>query len=99
MTRAMAGPGIRAGWLSGAAYAGMFGFGIVMALLGAILPLISRRLHFDLAQAGNLFLAMNGAMLVTTLALGPALDRFGIKAAMVIAPLFVAGSLCMIAGI
>ena len=98
MTRAMARPGIRAGWLSGAAYAGMFGFGIVMALLGAILPVISLRLHFDLAQAGNLFLAMNGAMLGTTLALGPALDRFGMKPAMVVAPLFVAASLGLIAG-
>lgn len=98
MTRAMAGPGIRAGWLSGAAYAGMFGFGIVMALLGAILPVISLRLHFDLAQAGNLFLVMNGAMLATTLALGPALDRFGMKPAMVVAPLFVAASLGLIAG-
>lgn len=48
-------PRIRTGLLSGAAYSGMFGFGIVMALLGAILPLISQRLHFDLAHAGNLF--------------------------------------------
>jgi fucose permease len=98
MTRSAQGSTIRAGWLSGAAYAGMFGFGIVMALLGAILPLISGRLHFDLAQAGNLFLAMNGAMLVTTLALGPALDRFGMKPAMVAAPLFVGSALGLIAG-
>jgi len=90
-------PRIRTGLLSGAAYAGMFGFGIVMALLGAILPLISQRLHFDLAHAGNLFLAMNGAMLVTTVAIGPLLDRFGMKAAFVIAPLFVAGALVLIA--
>jgi FHS family glucose/mannose:H+ symporter-like MFS transporter len=96
MRSASAGPTIRAGWLSGAAYAGMFGFGIVMALLGAILPLISERVHFDLAHAGNLFLAMNGAMLATTLALGPALDRFGMKPAMVVAPVFVAASLALI---
>jgi fucose permease len=74
----------------------MFGFGIVMALLGAILPVISTRLHFDLAQAGNLFLVMNGAMLITTLVLGPALDRFGMKPAMLAAPLFVAASLLWI---
>ena len=92
-------PRIRTGLLSGASYAGMFGFGIVMALLGAILPLISQRLHFDLAHAGNLFLAMNGAMLVTTVAIGPLLDRFGMKAAFVVAPLFVAGALVLIAGI
>ena len=99
MTEALAVPRIRTGLLSGAAYSGMFGFGIVMALLGAILPLISQRLQFDLAHAGNLFLAMNGAMLVTTVAIGPLLDRFGMKAAFVVAPLFVAGALILIAGI
>jgi fucose permease len=97
MTPARAATQIRAGWLSAAAYAGMFGFGIVMALLGAILPLISQRLHFDLAQAGGLFLIMNGAMLVTTFALGPLLDRFGIKPTFLLAPLFVAAALAMIA--
>ncbi len=90
---------LRTGLLSGAAFSGMFGFGIVMALLGAILPLISQRLHFDLAHAGNLFLAMNGAMLVTTVAVGPLLDRFGMKAAFVVAPLFVAGALVLVAGV
>jgi len=99
MTETLAVPRIRTGLLSGAAYSGMFGFGIVMALLGAILPLVSQRLHFDLAHAGNLFLAMNSAMLVTTVAIGPLLDRFGMKAAFVVAPLFVAGALILIAGI
>lgn len=99
MSGTLAAPRVRAGWLSGMAYAGMFGFGIVMALLGAILPLVSQRLHFDLAHAGNLFLAMNGAMLVTTFAIGPLLDRFGMKAAFVVAPLFVAAALVLIAGV
>jgi fucose permease len=88
--------GIRPRWLSGAAYAGMFGFGIVMALLGALLPVLARRLQFDLSHAGDLFLIMNAAMLVTTLALGPLLDRFGHKAPLVIAPLFVAVALGLI---
>ena len=90
---------IRPGWLSIAAYTGMFTFGIVMALLGAILPLISQRLHFGLAQAGNLFLALNAAMLITTLALGPLLDRFGMKPAFVVAPVFVACAVCLIGGV
>ncbi len=88
---------IHRSWLSGAAYAGMFGFGIVMAVLGAVLPLLARRIHFDLSQAGELFLAMNAAMLVTSLALGPAIDRFGHKPPLVIGPLFVAGALGLIA--
>jgi MFS transporter, FHS family, glucose/mannose:H+ symporter len=84
--------------LSAAAYSGMFGFGVVMALLGAILPLISKRLGFDLAHAGTLFLVMNGAMLVTTVSLGPLLDRFGLRPTFLIAPLFVAAALGLIAG-
>jgi len=74
----------------------MFGFGVVMALLGAVLPLLARRLEFDLSRAGDLFLVMNAAMLITTLALGPFVDRFGHKAPLIIAPLFVAGGLSLI---
>jgi len=88
---------LRARWLSGAAFAGMFGFGIVMALLGALLPLLAARLHFDLAQAGDLFLVMNAAMLVTTLTVGPLSDRFGHKPPLLIAPLFVAAALVLVA--
>ncbi len=88
---------VRAKWLSGAAYAGMFGFGIVMALLGALLPLLARRLHFDLAEAGDLFLVMNAAMLATTVTVGPLLDRFGHKPPLLIAPLFVAAALVLVA--
>lgn len=91
-------PQIRRGWLNGAAYAGMFGFGIVMALLGAVLPLLARHIHFDLSLAGDLFLAMNAAMLVTTLALGPLIDRFGHKQILIIGPFFVAVALWLIAG-
>jgi fucose permease len=90
-------PHVRAGWLNASAYTGMFGFGVVMALLGSVLPLLSARLHFDLAQAGNLFFAMNAAMLATTLALGPCLDRFGHKWPLAGAPLFVSGALALIA--
>ena len=66
-------------WLTRAAYGGIFVFGIVMALLGALLPLLSKRIHFDLSQAGTLFLTMNFVMLVTVLCLGPLVDRFGKK--------------------
>lgn len=99
MTASAITPRVRVGWLSASAFAGMFGFGIVMALLGAILPSLSSRLHFDLAQAGNLFLAMNAAMLVTTLALGPYLDRFGHKWPLAVAPLLVSGAVVLIANV
>lgn len=89
-------PAIRSGWLSAAAFSGMFGFGIVMALLGAVMPIVSVRLHFDLAQAGVLFLSMNAAMLATTLALGPLLDRFGMKPPLLAGPLLLAAALLLI---
>ncbi len=74
----------------------MFSFGIVMALLGAVLPLLARRLQFDLSHAGDLFVVMNAAMLVTTLSLGPLIDRFGHKPPLLTAPLLVAGALALI---
>lgn len=88
---------IRKRWLAAAAYSGMFGFGIVMAILGAILPLLAKRIGFDLAQAGTLFLAMNGMMLVGTLAIGPLLDRFGMKPPLLIGPALMAAALLLIA--
>lgn len=76
----------------------MFVFGIVMALLGAILPVVSDRIRFDLTLAGVLFLAMNFAMLVSMLGLGPLMDRFGKKPALVAGSLLVAAALALIAG-
>ena len=59
--------------------AGMFVFGIVMAILGAILPSLFATIALDKAEAGNLFLVMNLAMLIMSLAFGPVVDRFGFK--------------------
>jgi fucose permease len=83
--------------LSGTAYAGMFVFGIVMALLGAVLPALSGRLEFQVEDIGTLFLAMNLAMLVSSSFLGAALDRFGMKPPLAIGPLLVAAALAAIA--
>ncbi len=82
--------------LSGAAYAGMFVFGIVMALLGAVLPALAGRLHFEIADIGTLFLVMNGAMLATSLVVGLTIDRFGIKLPLTLAPLMVAAALVLV---
>jgi fucose permease len=83
--------------LSAAAYAGMFVFGIVMAVLGAVMPQLSDRLAFGLAKAGDLFLVMNFCMLVTSLVLGVAMDRFGMKPPLAAAPWLVAAALLLIA--
>jgi FHS family glucose/mannose:H+ symporter-like MFS transporter len=72
------------------AWAGIFVFGIVMAMLGAILPSLFERIGFGAAAAGNLFLTMNFAMLVTTLFFGPLVDRFGFKALLAVSAFLVA---------
>ncbi len=71
----------------------MFIFGIVMALLGAILPLLAGRLRFSLADIGTLFLVMNGAMLISSVALGLVMDRFGMKPPLAVGPMLVAAAL------
>jgi fucose permease len=85
------------GRTSAAAYAGMFLFGIVMALLGAVLPALSERLRFGLAQVGTLFLVMNLCLLVASLALGPLMDRHGTKPPLVLGPVLIGAALAVLA--
>jgi fucose permease len=80
-----------------AAYASHLLFGIVMALLGAILPTLSVRIGFDLAQAGRLFLVMNACLLLSSLGLGPLMDRFGMKPPLVVGSLLVGAGLALVA--
>ncbi|HZS53182.1 MAG TPA: MFS transporter [Bryobacteraceae bacterium] len=82
--------------LSGTAYAGMFVFGVVMAVLGAILPLLAARLQITTPDIGKLFLVMNAAMLAASLVLGLAMDRFGMKFPLVLGALLVAMALGMV---
>jgi len=84
--------------LMAAAWAGMFVFGIVMAVLGAILPSLFERIGFGEAAAGTLFLTMNFAMLVMTLAFGPLVDRSGFKALLAVCALLVAGAFLLLVG-
>jgi fucose permease len=91
-------PASSASKLMSSAFAGMFVFGIVMAVLGAILPSLFEKIGFSEGAAGNLFLSMNFAMLVMTLAFGPLVDRFGFKALLAISSLLVAASFLLLAG-
>jgi fucose permease len=61
------------------AWAGIFVFGIVMAILGAILPSLFERIQFSKSEAGNLFFFMNLAMLGMSIVFGPVVDRFGYR--------------------
>ena len=78
------------GRLTASAFAGMFVFGIVMAILGAILPSLFARISMGKAEAGNLFLIMNFAMLIMSLLFGPVVDRFGFKLFLILCSLLVA---------
>ena len=83
--------------LDALAFAGMLVFGIVMALLGAVMPIVSERLAFGLGDIGTLFLAMNAAMLAASLVVAPAADRFGTKGPVALGALLVAFALVAIA--
>lgn len=85
------------GRLTASAFAGMFVFGIVMAILGAILPSLFSRISLDKGQAGNLFLYMNFAMLVMSLVFGPIVDRFGFKLFLLLCALLVAAAFGLLA--
>jgi fucose permease len=74
----------------------MFVFGIVVALLGAILPSLAGRLQFHTADIGTLFLVMNAAMLASSFVFGLAMDRFGMKLPLALGPLLVATALVIV---
>jgi FHS family glucose/mannose:H+ symporter-like MFS transporter len=75
------------------ACAGMFVFGIVMAILGAIMPSLFEKIQFNKSEAGNLFFTMNLAMLLMSLVFGPVVDRFGYKLFLIVCSFLVAFSL------
>lgn len=83
--------------LTVAASAGMLLFGLVVALIGALLPFLSNALGVTLAQAGELFVWMNLSMLSAAYALGRLMDRAGLKAPMALGPALVAAALVTLA--
>lgn len=73
----------------------MFVFGITLAILGVLfgLPAMRERFHADLAQQGDILLALYLGIFVSTIIVGPIIDHFGNKAV-----LFVS-ALCVLAGL
>lgn len=58
---------------------GMFVFGIVMTVLGTILPLLIERFAVDKAVAGSSFTLLSVGILSGSLIFGPIVDRYGFK--------------------
>ncbi len=77
------------------AWAGIFVFGLVMAILGAILPSLFERIEFNKSEAGNLFFFMNLAMLGMSVVFGPVVDRFGYRLFLALCSLLVGFSLLL----
>ena len=77
--------------LFAAACAGMFIFGVVLALLGTLfgLPAMRDRLGVNLAQQGDLFLLLFAGVCFATVAVGPLIDRFGNKLVLLVSALLV----------
>jgi len=77
--------------LFAAACAGMFIFGVVLALLGTVfgLPAMRERLGVNLAQQGDLFLLLFAGVCFATVAVGPLIDRFGNKLVLLVSALLV----------
>jgi MFS transporter, FHS family, glucose/mannose:H+ symporter len=67
-----------------AACFGMLIFGIVMAVLGAVLPSLIVKFDIDKVDAGSLFLLMTFGMLIGSMMFGPVVDRYGYKGLLII---------------
>lgn len=80
-----------------AACVGMLMFGIVMALLGALLPSVIVKYGMSKADAGTLFLFMSFGMLPGNLIFGPVVDRFGYKGLLVVCTIVIFGGFIGIA--
>lgn len=72
---------------------GMLTFGIVLTVLGAVLPSVIERFGIDKAQAGSLFLLLTFAILAASLVFGPAVDRYGYKGMLLLATALIAAGL------
>src|SRR5512141_2585124 len=69
---------------------GMLTFGIVLTVLGAVLPTVIERFGIDKTQAGSLFLLMTFGILAGSIVFGPMVDRYGYKGMLLFATLLTA---------
>ncbi len=82
--------------LTRSCYLGMFVFGIVFTILGAILPFLLQSRNVSVAQAGSLFFFLNLGSLVAVLVSGPLLDWSGYRSTLVLSPFLIGVSFVML---
>jgi MFS transporter, FHS family, glucose/mannose:H+ symporter len=58
---------------------GMLIFGIVITVLGSVLPSVTHKFSMDHSDAGSLFIVMSMGMMIGSLLFGPVVDRYGYK--------------------
>lgn len=68
-------------------------FGIVMAVLGSVLPSVIEKYGIDMVDAGTLFLVLNLGMLIGSVIFGPLVDRYGYKGLLVMCAALVFASI------
>ncbi len=76
-----------------AACLGMMMFGIVMAVLGSVLPSVIEKFRIDMANAGSLFFMMNMGMLFGSMVFGPVVDRYGYKGLLIVCAILIFASI------
>ena len=79
--------------LKWAGFLGIFVWGSIAGLLGAILPGLRERAGISLDQSGGLFVALSSGLVAASLVAGVALDRLGKKAVLGTAVALVVASL------
>jgi FHS family glucose/mannose:H+ symporter-like MFS transporter len=86
---------VNRGLLFGGAAAGIFVFGIVMAILGTLfgLPEMRGRLRIDLAGQGSIILLLYAGIFAATVIAGPVIDAIGNKVILVVSSALVAGAM------
>ena len=92
-------PTLSSARLMWAGFLGVFVWGSIAGLLGAVLPSLRDRAGISLAQSSSIFIALSCGLVVASLAAGYALDRFGKKVVLCTAVSLVIASLVLLEGV